>query len=289
MQVSDDLKGFCPRHAHFVGVDSDGCAFDSMRAKHVGAFIPAAAAVWDLGVHEEAFAQDEVAINLNSAHRGINRFAGLLLTFERFLQRPDVASAGLRLPDLNELRAFVTSGLKQSNNGLRDFARLRPSTTAREVLDWSQKADEAFESAAVSAPAFGGVREALAKASSVADVMIVSAATSAGLRRDWERGGLLSFTALVAGQEVGDKATQLRLATRARYRRGNILLIGDSPGDLDAARSTGALFYPIVPGKEEACWRRFHAEVLDQFIAGTYAGASEYDAVSSFRRALCMD
>ena len=45
-----------------------------------------------------------------------------------------------------------------------------------------------------------------------------------------------------------------------------ILMIGDAPGDLKAARANGALFYPINPGAEDLSWKRFHDEAFDRFV-----------------------
>jgi len=50
-------------------------------------------------------------------------------------------------------------------------------------------------------------------------------------------------------------------------------MIGDAPGDRDAAHAAGALFYPINPGAEERSWQRFHDEASERFLNGTYAAA----------------
>ncbi len=34
------LRELTPRHSFFVGIDSDGCAFDTMEIKHKECFIP---------------------------------------------------------------------------------------------------------------------------------------------------------------------------------------------------------------------------------------------------------
>lgn len=288
MSASDDLRGFQPRHAFFIGVDSDGCVFDSMGAKHLHAFIPAAIATWRLDAIATAFTEAQLEINLRSAQRGINRFAGLLLTFERLAQRVEITGGGATLPDLAEMRAFVCSGLTQSNDGLREFIRRRPSRSAFQLLEWSLAADAAFAAAAETARVFPGAAEALEQASARAHLMIVSAASGPGLRRDWERAGLLRFVDLVAGQEAGDKAAQLARAIEGRYGPGRVLLIGDAPGDLAAARRNGALFHPIVPGKETESWRLFREDTLDRFTAGCYAGKPEAGAIATFCHALGM-
>ena len=37
-----------PRHEFFIGIDSDGCAFDTMEIKHKECFIPAIIKHWGL-------------------------------------------------------------------------------------------------------------------------------------------------------------------------------------------------------------------------------------------------
>ena len=49
-----------------------------------------------------------------------------------------------------------------------------------------------------------------------------------------------------AGQELGTKTEHLKLAAKNKYPPERILMIGDAPGDLNAARANGALFYPIT-------------------------------------------
>jgi hypothetical protein len=63
-------------------------------------------------------------------------------------------------------------------------------------------------------------------------------------------------------------------------------MIGDAPGDMKAARSNNALFYPINPGDEEASWKRFYGEAMPRFLAGTYAGRYESDLIAEFDRCL---
>ncbi len=50
-------------------------------------------------------------------------------------------------------------------------------------------------------------------------------------------------------------------------------MIGDAPGDLQAARTVGAHFYPILPGRETAAWERLLGEAFPLFLAGSYGGA----------------
>ena len=96
----------------------------------------------------------------------------------------------------------------------------------------------------------------------------------------------MSFVSLIAGQELGTKAEHLTLATQGRYRTGRVLMIGDAPGDLKAARQVGARFFPINPGHEEASWETFCKEAFPRFLNGTYSLPYEDDLIRQFNALL---
>ena len=85
-----------------------------------------------------------------------------------------------------------------------------------------------------------------------------------------------------AGQEMGTKTEHLKYAAVGKYAAGKVLMIGDAPGDFQAARKNGALFFPINPGREEQSWERLHGEALDRFFTGGYAGDYEAKLVKEF-------
>src|SRR4030042_4341762 len=75
------LREFVPQHQFCVGIDSDGCAFDTMELKHKECFIPNIIKHWDLqAVSKYARAAAEF-VNLYSKWRGINRWPALLMVF----------------------------------------------------------------------------------------------------------------------------------------------------------------------------------------------------------------
>jgi len=53
-------------------------------------------------------------------------------------------------------------------------------------------------------------------------------------------------------------------------------MVGDAPGDLQAAKANDVLFYPVVPGEEEASWEWLSREGLDRFFEERYAGQYEF-------------
>jgi phosphoglycolate phosphatase-like HAD superfamily hydrolase len=142
---------------------------------------------------------------------------------------------------------------------------------------------------------FPYVRESLQKLSDKADMVCVSATPVEALTREWEEHDIAQYVALICGQEQGKKAEHLCLASGgqidgkggvtqlgSRYPEGRILMVGDAPGDMKAARANHALFYPINPGHEEGSWQRFHEEAADKFLNEEYAGDYEAKVIAEF-------
>src|ERR1044071_5637304 len=79
-----------PQHDFLVGIDSDGCAFDTMEVKHKECFIPNIVNYYNLaGVSKYAREAAEF-VNLYSKSRGINRFPALIEALEWLRDRPEV-------------------------------------------------------------------------------------------------------------------------------------------------------------------------------------------------------
>ena len=72
---------FPKQHEFLVGIDSDGCAFDTMEVKHKECFIPQhhQSATSLQGISKYAREAAEF-VNLYSKSRGINRFPALIET-----------------------------------------------------------------------------------------------------------------------------------------------------------------------------------------------------------------
>jgi phosphoglycolate phosphatase-like HAD superfamily hydrolase len=98
--------------------------------------------------------------------------------------------------------------------------------------------------------------------------------------------GIDKLVRFIAGQELGTKSEHLESAAKDKYAPEKILMIGDAPGDLKAAKSIGALFYPITPGSEDESWKRFHDEALDRFFGMNYTGAYQEGLFAEFNKSL---
>jgi phosphoglycolate phosphatase-like HAD superfamily hydrolase len=130
------------------------------------------------------------------------------------------------------------------------------------------------------------VRESLERLRGRADSMVVSATPGEALIREWEEHDIARYTRVIAGQEMGTKSEHLRYGAGGKYLQERILMIGDAPGDMKAARDNGALFFPINPGAEDQSWERFYQEGIDRFLAGTYTGDYEARLIQEFEALL---
>lgn len=271
-----ELSNFKPQKEFFIGIDSDGTAFDSMTIKHTDSFIPMIFEIWGMEDKKQEICELEEFINLYSKLRGINRFPGLLLLFKELKKR------GIFDRDLTAFDEFCNSKVKMSNASLIDFIKTHDDALLKEVLEWSRGADELFSKGTESLKPFPSVAKALEKASEFADIVIVSSASAEGLKTDWERGGILEFVTCLCGQEAGSKKQQLKAAAYGNYASDKILMLGDALGDLEAARAVGAHFYPIIPKKENECWDKFITDGLDKFKDGSFAGSFEQSMIDEF-------
>src|SRR5438876_7935960 len=88
---------FEPKYEFFVGIDSDGCAFDTMEVKHKECFIPNIINSYNLqGISKFAREAAEF-VNLYSKSRGINRFPALIEALEWLQRRPEVKARGIKI------------------------------------------------------------------------------------------------------------------------------------------------------------------------------------------------
>jgi phosphoglycolate phosphatase-like HAD superfamily hydrolase len=131
-------------------------------------------------------------------------------------------------------------------------------------------------------PPFPFMRESLEKIAKAADIIVCSQTPTEALVREWEEHDIAKYVKVIAGQEMGSKGEHLGYAMDSRWAPDHVLMIGDAPGDLKAARTNKCLFYPINPGNEDASWQRFYEEAYDKFIGGAYAGDYEAKLIAEF-------
>jgi phosphoglycolate phosphatase-like HAD superfamily hydrolase len=268
------LEDFKPTRELFVGIDSDGCAFDSMELKHKECFCPNFINYFELQAVSKYARESWDFVNLYSSTRGCNRFLALIYSLDWLRQRPEVVRRGVRVVRLEALEAFNRSGKPLSNPSLEQALKERPDPQLELCLKWSQHVNRDVKRFVHDVPPFPNVRECLERLAGKADMMVVSATPGEALRKEWQEHDIDRYVALILGQEIGSKSEMLAAAA-PHYPKGRMLMVGDAPGDYKAAKANGALFFPVVPGEEEASWEILLREGIDRFLAGTYAGAFE--------------
>jgi phosphoglycolate phosphatase-like HAD superfamily hydrolase len=283
------LKEFRPTKKFFVGIDSDGCCFNSMEVKHNDCF--AVALIRHYGLQAISRQVHEVwdFVSLYSQTRGCNRFKAILLAFDHLRELPRVKRAGVKIPELPHLRAWVKSETALGNPRLAELIETATGEKKDELshlMAWSRGVNQAIEELVHDLPPFPNVEECLIRLGALADVMVVSATPDEALRREWAEHQIDRYVTLIAGQEMGSKTEHLTLAAKGKYPAGQVLMVGDAPGDLKAARDVGALFFPVIPGAEEESWARFVGEGIDRFFGKLFAGDYEAKLIDEFMRLL---
>ena len=281
-----ELKELEPKHKFLVAIDSDGCAFDTMEIKHKECFIPNIVKYWNLQpVSKYARAAAEF-VNLYSKWRGINRFPALLMAFDLLNDWPEVQQRQVTIPDVPSLREWVNRETKLGNPVLQAEVERTNDKILIQALDWSVGVNNSIADIVHGVPPFPFVRESLEKISEWADIIVCSATPCEALRREWEEHDIAKFTRVIAGQEMGSKKEHIHLASDNKYRIENVLMIGDAPGDMKAARGNDAKFFPINPGHEEGSWKIFYSEAAEKFWDGTFDKNYGDQLVTEFEKLL---
>ena len=286
MSSSTDLINLRAEKDFFIGIDSDGCVFDSMEPKHKECFCPAFINNFNLQSVSRYGRDAWDFVNLYSRDRGCNRFPALLKALDLLRGHPMVVKRGAKIMELPVLKAWTARESKLSTPALKAELDKTNDPELRLVYQWSLDVNEAVEKIIRNVPPFPFFRESLDRMRQRADIIVVSQTPTESLMREWAQLGIDKLVRFIAGQELGTKSEHLAFAAKGKYQDGKILMIGDAPGDLKAASSVGALFYPIVPGAEDESWKRFYDEALDRFFSLSYAGVFQQELLSAFEKCL---
>ena len=279
------LRDFKPSREFFIGIDSDGCVFDSMEIKHKECFTPMFIKHFALQAVSKYAREVWEFVNLYSKTRGANRFPALSRSLNLLRERPQVKARRVTVAETKALDEWITRETKLGNATLA--AEVKGGNVAlAQIKEWSDAVNAAIEDIVKGVPPFPLFAESLEKMRGRADTMVISQTPAEALEREWQEHDIKKGVHLIAGQEMGTKTDHLKLAAKGKYVPEKTLMIGDAPGDYKAAKANGALFYPVVPGNEEASWKRFHDEALERFFCGKFAGAYEAELVKEFDASL---
>ncbi|KPK84358.1 MAG: haloacid dehalogenase [Phycisphaerae bacterium SM23_33] len=282
MDPTEKLKSLKPTKDFFVGIDSDGCAFDTMEIKHKECFIPNIINSWELQPVSRFAREAAEFVNLYSKWRGINRFPALVMVFDLLAEWDEPVARGYKPPPVDPLRQWIRQETKLGSPALQAKVAETADPVLRRALEWSQAVNADVAKIVRGVPPFPFVRDSLVGLAERADIIVVSATPGEALNREWAEHDIARYARLICGQEMGSKKEHIQYAAAGKYPPEKILMVGDAPGDLQAAKANAALFYPVMPGDEAASWKRFHDEAVGRFFAGRYAGDYEQALIADF-------
>jgi phosphoglycolate phosphatase-like HAD superfamily hydrolase len=268
------------KHDFLVAIDSDGCAFDTMELKHKECFIPQFIDHYELQAVSKYARQTWEFVNLYSKSRGTNRFLALIETLELLRQRPEVKARGATIDIPQSLATWVRKESKLGNPALKQAVEKTNDQNLASALAWSIAVNEDIERIVRGVPPFPFVRQCLEKLAPAADMLVCSATPGEALTREWEEHGIDRLVGAIYGQEVGAK-TEI-LAVAKDYPADHVLMIGDAPGDYNAAVANRVFFFPINPGSEEQSWESLFKEGIDRFLAGGFTGEFQTHLLNEF-------
>jgi phosphoglycolate phosphatase-like HAD superfamily hydrolase len=282
MDPHEQLLALKPGKEFFIGIDSDGCAFDTMEIKQKECFCPNFIKYFGMQPVSKYARETWEFVNLYSTNRGCNRFIAVNEVLRLLSDRPEVKSRNFTVPDPASLVAWTKKETKLGNPTLKKYASEIDDHFITRTLEWSLKVNEDIEKMVSGITPFPMVEACLDRISPYADMMVVSQTPYEALKREWEENRIDKYLRMIAGQEHGTKSEHIKYAAKNKYPDDKILMIGDAPGDLKAAKSNGVFFFPINPGKEEESWKRLYEEGLDKFFSGSYKGSYENELIREF-------
>lgn len=264
------LDSFAKKHNYLVCVDSDGCAMDTMNCKHFQCFGPCMVEEWALDAWREPVLRRWNEINLFQMTRGINRFKGLAIALT------EIDAQYVRIPGIRALRAWTETAPTLSNDSVVHAAHTAQEADERlcfeKALAWSKAVNARIAQLPDSLKVpFPGVKACLAAAAQFADVAVVSSANRDAVEEEWGKHGLLAHTDVVLAQDCGSKRHCIAEMLSFGYARDHVLMVGDAPGDCDAAEQNGVFYYPILVNQEGASWAELRETGLTQLRSGYYA------------------
>ena len=263
-----------------VCVDSDGCAMDTMEIKHRECFAPEMIKTWNLQENEEYILNLWYDLNLYTQTRGINRFKGLAETFKI------ISEKGIKIEDIDSLLNWVDTTNELSNRSLKDEIEKTDSKSLKMALEWSLNVNEAIENLPKGDEPFENVKEGLEALSKIVDISVVSSANGEALNDEWNRNELVPYLRALLGQEAGTKQYCIAELKKKGYDSEKILMVGDAPGDLQAAKNNDVRFYPILVNKEGFSWERLVNEAVPKLMNGEFDEAYQNQLIEEFDNSL---
>lgn len=274
--MENPFENYKKEKEFLICIDSDGCAIDSMDIKHIRCFGPCMITEWGLEKYEKDLLERWNEINLYTMTRGINRFKGLAAILKEANEK------FVPIEDLQTLLIWAEEADELSNSAIAKAAEEKQSVCLKKALAWSEAVNRAIKALPEKeVQPFEGVRENLAKIHETCDVAIVSSANYEAVREEWTRFGLMEHVDIVLAQNAGSKKSCIEKLLTFGYDKERVMMTGDAPGDMDAAKGNGVFYYPILVRHEAESWAQI-GEGVEHLKNGTFAGDYQKQLIEKF-------
>ncbi len=264
MSRISDLNNFVKKNELLLCIDSDGCVMDTMTIKHEKCFGPALIEEWNLHEFEDDILKKWNDINLYTENRGINRFKGLYLALVYInLNFQDIE-------DLDKFKEWLENSTEHSNESLIKKISESENKCLKKVLNWSISVNKKVSSLSdEELIPFDNIKEKINIAHKTCDIAVVSSANYDAIDSEWSKHKLKEDIDIILAQDIGSKSYCISKLLEKGYKRNNVIMIGDSLGDMNAAMDNLVHFYPILVGKESISWDKFY-KALDNLTNENY-------------------
>ncbi len=267
---------FVKQSEYMVCIDSDGCAMDTMDVKHRECFGPQWIYTYGLEDRYDECMKLWLDINLYTITRGINRFKGLAMALVEMEKR------GCRFEGLEEFVTWTNEAKELSNPALLALTQKSNSPCVEKALLWSVRTNRAINNLPPEDKPFDNVKATMDEMCRTADLTAVSSANGEAVEAEWTKHRLKEACRVLLCQEAGSKAYCISEMLRKGYDADKVLMVGDAPGDRDAAQKNGVHYYPILVGKEGYSWERLRTEAFPKLLDGTFDEAYQAMLIHEF-------
>lgn len=181
------------------------------------------------------------------------------------------------------MERWVEESDELSNPALERAISENDSIILKKALSWSKSVNENINALPFEEKKpFAGVKEGLEYAHKFADIAIVSSANLQAVLEEWELYGLLDHVDIIMAQDVGSKAFCIGEMLKKGYKKENVVMTGDAPGDFDAAKKNGVFYFPILVRREKDSWEEFKNVAVDKLMDGSFGGDYQEEKITQF-------
>ncbi len=265
---------------YLICIDSDGCAMDTMDVKHIKCFGPEWIKTFRLEKYETEALEYWNKVNLYSGTRGINRFKGLALGLQEMEKR------GVVIEGLDSFIRWTKETKELSNPSLLIECQKVRSSCLELALLWSIRVNLSITELPKTDKPFPNVKAAMEEMAQFADLAAVSSANGQAIEEEWNKHDLKRHTKALLSQEAGSKSFCISQLLKKGYEPHKVCMVGDAPGDRDAAIANHVWFFPIVVGKEAKSWKKLKEEAYPRLLSGKFDEAYQSELLIAFHEAL---